>query len=653
MASRKDDDFEPKLSPPRGRGSAPPRFLSRVLKATSRAGPVGRGGVGTSRGTQGATRGRGYVAATMTGRDLAASSRRVAVKTRLVNLRKAGAKSISTHLRYLEREGVTPTGEPGHAYSAVSDEADTERFLERGLKDRHQFRFIVSAEDAAEFNDLRALTRAFMARMERDLGTRLDWVAVDHFDTGHPHTHVVLRGREQGGKDLVIARDYISYGMRSRASEIATEWLGPRTEREIEASLTREVTQERWTSLDAAIQHESSAGLIDLTTVSFDPGEPLSRAYLVGRLKHLASMGLAREARPGVWSLRSDLTETLRSMGERGDIIRTMQRALSRDASAYRIFDPSHPSQPPIGRIAGKGLHGEMHNQGYVVVDGVDGRAYYAALAVDVDIGSLPVGAIVQIRSAAVHLADRTIAAIAEQGVYRIDEHVRRLRSDPAHAHNAKAIVQAHVRRLEALRRGGVVERVSEGVWKVPADLPDQGSAYDLKRLGGAMIDMRCHLPVERQTRAIGATWLDSELIKGPQELPNTEFGSAIRQALKEREEFLIDQGLAHRSGTRVVLAQNLLATLRDRELAEKAAQIEATTQLRYRPTLDGVRVSGTYRESTQLVSGRFALLDDGVGFSLVPWRPVIENRLGQSMSAVVDGVRVNWEFGRSRSRSL
>ncbi len=111
--------------------------------------------------------------------------------------------------------------------------------------------------------------------------------------------------------------------------------------------------------------------------------------------------------------------------------------------------------------------------------------------------------------------------------------------------------------------------------------------------------------------------------------LPNTEFGSSIRQALTDREAFLETQGLARRSGQRMLLAQNLLTTLRDREIAEAVGRIEAATHLSHRPTQDGVRVSGTYRESVQLASGRFAMLDDGVGFSLVPWRPVIEKRLG------------------------
>src|SRR5450759_3643404 len=103
-----------------------------------------------------------------------------------------------------------------------------------------------------------------MAQMERDLGTRLDWVAVDHWDTEHPHTHLVLRGADEEGRDLIIAREYIARGLRLRAAELATEWLGERTEREISAALNREVTQERWTSLDREIQGFAREGVVDL-----------------------------------------------------------------------------------------------------------------------------------------------------------------------------------------------------------------------------------------------------------------------------------------------------------------------------------------------------------------------------------------------------
>ena len=174
-------------------------------------------------------------------------ARRVVIKTRLVVFKQAGPRSAATHLRYIVRDGVGRDGQPGQAYSAETDAADVDAFEERSRGDRHQFRFIVSPEDAVELEDLRDFARHLMGQMERDLGTRLEWVAVDHWDTDNPHTHVVLRGKDQAGENLVIGREYISRGMRIRAGELATSWLGPRTDREIQASLHREVDQDRFT----------------------------------------------------------------------------------------------------------------------------------------------------------------------------------------------------------------------------------------------------------------------------------------------------------------------------------------------------------------------------------------------------------------------
>lgn len=314
-----------------------------------------------------------------------------------------------------------------------------------------------------------------MAQMEGDLGTRLEWVAVDHWDTGHPHSHVVLRGKAQKGQDLIIAREYITHGMRARASELATEWLGPRTEREIEASLTREVTQERWTSLDAAIRQELTHGVIDVNTYSWTGAARLAqRAAIIGRLNHLSTMGLAEKTQPGVWRVSADAPEILRAMGERGDIVRTLQRAIGGRHQAHQIFDPARASHV-TGRIVSKGLHDELSDRAYVIVDGVDGRAHYAAVAIDADIASLPVGAIVELRGADTRSADRAIAATAQSGIYRSDDHLRQLRMDPSSTRDPEAVVQAHVRRLESLRRGGIVERIGEGVWKIPGDLAEQG----------------------------------------------------------------------------------------------------------------------------------------------------------------------------------
>jgi type IV secretory pathway VirD2 relaxase len=120
--------------------------------------------------------------------------RRVAVKARIVRLKRSG-KGADAHLRYLQRDGTDREGERGRLYGPEADAADGKEFVERGRDDRHQFRFIVAPEDGDRLADLRGFTRDVMRQMEEDLGTRLDWVAVDHFNTGHPHSHVVVRGR--------------------------------------------------------------------------------------------------------------------------------------------------------------------------------------------------------------------------------------------------------------------------------------------------------------------------------------------------------------------------------------------------------------------------------------------------------------------------
>ena len=124
---------------------------------------------------------------------------------------------------------------------------------------------------------------------------------------------------------------------------------------------------------------------------------------------------------------------------------------------------------------------------------------------------------------------------------------------------------------------------------------------------------------------------------------------AAARDAMQARLSHLELDGLAQRRDGHVVLARGLLRTLRARELAAAAQTLAAETGLEYRPLGENGQASGVYRRSVMLASGRFAMLDDGLGFTLVPWRPVVEQRLGQSVSATVQAGRVTWEFGRAR----
>lgn len=654
MSDHRDDDFRIRPGVPKNRGQG---FVSKVLKQVGKTSggksamrrPASTGSTGKHAGQRPGSRlGRGHTAARFAGAKLTPLSRRVTIKSLLVNQRQVSPQSLSKHLRYIERDGAGRDGEPGRAYGPQADEADLDAFKERCADDRHHFRFIVSPEEGVDLDDLRTYTRHLMNRMEADLGTRLEWVAVDHWNTDNPHTHLIVRGRDDTGKDLIIAGDYIAHGFRHRAAELATEWLGPRTELEIQQTLQREVKQERWTSLDHTLQREAGDdGRVQVRRFN-EPKLQRQRLLLIGRLQCLQRLGLADEAQPGTWTTHADAEKTLRALGERGDIIRTMQRAMGGQPRELAVFEPGDDGRTIIGRVAAKGLADELRDRSYLVIDGVDGKAHYVALNARDEPANYPTGAVVEVRgSAEVRAADRNIAALASNGLYRTDHHLAIAQGQAQAGRDPHEVVAAHVRRLEALRRAGIVERIAEGLWKVPDDLPERGRQYDAQRLGGVAVELKSHLPIERQARVIGATWLDQQLIGGGSGLGNLGFGGEAKQAMLQRADFLAEQGLAERRGQRVFLARNLLTVMRNREVAQAGKDIAAETGLEHRPAADGQRVAGIYRRSVMLASGRYAMLDDGMGFSLVPWKPVIEQRLGQQIAATVRGGGVSWEIGR------
>ena len=244
--------------------------------------------------------GRGRVASIQANHLLTGRARVVVIKTRVVRHGGRGAP-LGLHLGYLRREGVTRDGEKARLFGPGTEDADPRAFAERCAGDRHHFRFIVSPEDATEMADLRGFTRELVGRMEADLGTRLDWVAVDHWNTDNPHIHLLVRGTADDGQDLVISRDYIRGGMRARARDLVTLELGPRTDHDIHRTLERQVEAERWTDLDRQLVRDGRAsGVIDMAP---EPGRQPDALHVlkVGRLRKLEALGLADPVGPGQW----------------------------------------------------------------------------------------------------------------------------------------------------------------------------------------------------------------------------------------------------------------------------------------------------------------------------------------------------------------
>jgi hypothetical protein len=164
----------------------------------------------------------------------------------------------------------------------------------------------------------------------------------------------------------------------------------------------------------------------------------------------------------------------------------------------------------------------------------------------------------------------------------------------------------------------------------------------------------RSDLPIEAQITAPGATWIDHQLLAKESSLSGGGFGAEVREAMDRRVGHLVEDGLAQRRGQRVIYARDLINTLRRRDLEEAASKVSAETKLAHRPSAEGEHVSGVYRQRVTLSSGRFAMIDDGMGFQLVPWRPALEQQLGRQVIGVMGpGTNVDWNFGRKRGLGI
>ncbi|KAB2674203.1 DUF3363 domain-containing protein [Brucella tritici] len=646
-----------------GRSSS---FASRTSSSSS-SGSAGKGGK-ASRAVKGpgVKRGRGAAfvrARTLSGgwRHSAAGARRVVVKTRYVQSAGKNGKGAA-HLRYIQRDGTSRDGERGQLYSATEDRADGDAFLDRGKEDRHQFRFIVSPEDGADLTDLTAHTRDLMRQIEADLGTKLDWVAVNHYNTGHPHVHVIVRGKDELGENLVINGDYLANGIRERASELSTLELGPVTEIEQSRKLSAEVDQDRFTRIDRAMTEEADDRFLDLRHEPDDPRRQFSRTLRLRRLGKLEKMGLAFEHAPGVWELSERMEPTLRELGERGDIIRNMHKALKadgleRDPMTFQLHDAA-PETPIVGRVVDKYLTDEMGENLTVVVDGIDGRMHHVPGIDPARVEDARIGSVIEIGPAdtAQRPSDRTIAAIAEDGVYRPSRHLEQAKFEGRiPGGDYEGYVDAHVRRLEALRRAGIVERIDTDQWRVPEDLESRAAAYDAGRNRQASVRVLSAFDVESQIGADGLTWLDRRLVTpDASDLAPAGFGQQVREAMNQRRDHHIEQGDAtRRQNGRVFHRRNLLATLREREVARVGAEMAESKTLPFRAAKDGETVSGKFTGTVQLSSGKFAIMEKSHEFTLVPWRPVIDRQLGREVMGVVQAGSVSWQLGRQRGLGL
>jgi type IV secretory pathway VirD2 relaxase len=481
--------------------------------------------------------------------------------------------------------------------------------------------------------------------MERDLGTPLDWIAVDHHNTGHSHTHIVIRGKDHLGKDLIIARNYLTGGIRGRASQIVTNELGPRRDLEIAQAQQAEVTKDRFTGLDRELTDMAVSRKLEIEPAA-SAADRFRRSLHLQRLKHLEALHLATCEGKGRWRLKEGWDRALKAMGRRGDIVRGLAAGLAAGDTTrgMRLFEERPMDAKPLtGVVISQGPDDELRDTRFLLVEDVEGKRW-AVSARGIEPGGLPPrGAVIEVSSAPqrARASDRVIADIAARngGYYSDGLHAE---ADPSASRNFR---EAHKRRLEALRRAGLVTRQADGVWEISEDHLQRAAEFEASRGGGVKIQVRSWMALETQIEARAETWLDST-----KAFDNKRTDGRIRKARAARLIFLHREGFAMKDGAFSKEARLQLG----RDELRRAGQTEARKSGREQLTLaSGETFEGKFERTIDLAQGRMAIIGKQKAFAMVPWRPALERHRGASLVIKQRSKGLSWSFPSGRHRGL
>ncbi len=588
------------------------------------------------------------------------TQRRVVVKARFAMHGSGKGAPLRAHVSYLAREGkAAERGEPGLERSVdYLQRAETPgnefSFYDRSdvgvdsnaatagwAADRLHFRLIVSAEDGEALGDLKPFIREVMAGLERKLGTKLEWLAVDHWDTDNLHTHVLVRGKRSDGQDLFIPSKLISSGIREHAQEIVTRVLGPMLEADLRQERWREISHMAVTSLDRQlVAAQDGQGVINVY-----------RPDLIARLERLEGWGLAERGTRG-WRIAGDLFGRLKAMDK--------HQAVEQAVSIHRRPDEllpllaADPAQAIEGQLVHYGPADDLGGEFIAVVETGRGELRYVRIAREADLvtldGAIP-GSIVTLEPnvPAPKPADHAIAAIAERtgGLYSAEHH---LAETPG---VSRSLVEANIRRLEAMRRMSLVSRNADGVFLVGHDHLKRATLFDerVSRRYPLIAGVASSWTLDEQVNALGPTRLD-RVLAGEAAQPQGEgvFARQHAAALQQRRLFLIEQGWLGRDQT--LLPQSTLSWMATNELRTAADDLEKEIG---KPVLT-VRlnhINGVYARRIDLAQGRVALIVGDRQASLVPWRPVMERFAGRQVEGVMRGEGISWGLSRGRGPGL
>ncbi|MEI7669127.1 MAG: DUF3363 domain-containing protein [Pseudomonadota bacterium] len=605
---------------------------------------------------------------------------RVVIKSRIVKMDDRGKELASANIQYITRDSVGIEGGAARAFNqnGLLNQAELDDFIKRGIDCRHQFRFIVSPEHGDRV-DMESFAKDLLAQMEKDLKTVLDYVAVVHHDTDNPHVHIVVNGDDSKGNDLVISRDYISQGMRSRASVILTHELGLRTEKELQQVKEREVSLEKVTSLDRKLVYiekqnkgiNSKPGLVDLSLLKDNNNQRMIviRNQLMGRLSKLESLSMATKVTSSLWEIDEALLAKLKTLDTRNvlfervrthskQIIATNDIVLVHKDSAIGVPLSEPLSEPVTGKVIGKGLVNELYDKKYIIVSATDGKTYHAGLSLYSEKAGQEAkkGEIVTLGKSESNLSlkiERNVISLSLQndGVYSIEKHRSAIKDKVLpNAVSVDEYLAVYRKQIELLTKRGLVQKIAEDHYKIPDDLENKILSYDKQQSQKYIpVTVDSVLSLREQVAAQGLTWIDKQIIAGKyptlsEITPKNEFQKELADTLEKRVDNLVKLGLVERvpsSDKKIAFDDNLGSKLINLEMTQAAKSLSKQygnyQSLDNAPVFDGNKVFyGEIKQIKTLTSGKYAVVDLGNGFTLTPLQNGMEKLQGKSIEIAI-----------------
>ncbi len=567
---------------------------------------------------------------------------RVTVKVSVVRHRtpESARDALRRHARYLGRPGAGLEQRDPQFFGREQEQVDPRTALHEWADDRNHFRVILSPENGHDLGDFREYVGAFVAQMERDLKTRLEWVSVVHHNTAHPHAHLIIRGRAEDDGELRIDRAYISHQMRARAEELATQRLGERTLNHARQSLLAEVQATRWTSLDrklmAASRAQGDERFIDLRTLPSHPAMLLQPSLYRQRLQVLRELGLAtpveaqrRWSQPARWTFTPNLQAELRVLESHADIRRQIFEAAPAQVAAsiaarVEPLPQQDRSQPPkiaAGVVLAKGPVNEIGEGRFVVVETSGGRFIHARVHRSSEYDNLRVGGlaavgerdlfrakmVTEILAVSTRCAETTYSPSGHREWLR--EHEPRL--SPVQVEQRLQKFSAWLGHWSTHRKSGV-ERLDDPVFRFTESALRE---YAASRLRTADLRILSAHSLEEQIHARAYTWLDQTFNAMTREHRRVLTLPAVAEARWARAEVLLASGAARlihnaKERTEIRFAPRAIESLLERERSEFAAARQKERGKAVRFLQSGQGVSGKYRGTAFLHQGAFALIE-------------------------------------------